>query len=234
MPPEQLRRRQIHQAALILIDQPAALDADMPLLACRMQRRAHAVRLRFDHRHRFRRLLGANTGMLRLMMAAFSPAIAVSELPKKFGVIHADRRDDGRERRVDHIGGVQPSAETHFQQHDIGRVLREQAKCRRGLDFEDRDRLACLARSQCSSAAHNSSSPTSAPPPAAADAKAFVDPHQIGRGDRRGRASRRLPGSRADRRWSNPCRWCRRHGSPAAVCVRDDRAAPAARACDRG
>jgi hypothetical protein len=33
MPPEQLRRRQIHQAALILIDQPAALDADMPLLA---------------------------------------------------------------------------------------------------------------------------------------------------------------------------------------------------------
>src|SRR5437773_84802 len=32
MPPEQLWRRKIHQATLVLIDQPPALDADMPLL----------------------------------------------------------------------------------------------------------------------------------------------------------------------------------------------------------
>ncbi len=34
------------------------------------------------------------------------------------------------------------AAETDFEQHDVGRMLREQAKGRRGLDFEDRDRLA--------------------------------------------------------------------------------------------
>src|SRR5690349_6081709 len=35
---EQFWRREIHQAALILIDQPAALDADMPLLTGGMYR----------------------------------------------------------------------------------------------------------------------------------------------------------------------------------------------------
>src|SRR5882672_1128770 len=48
MPAEQFWRREIHQAAIVLIDQPAALDADMPLLPGRMQRRAHALGLRLD------------------------------------------------------------------------------------------------------------------------------------------------------------------------------------------
>ena len=61
---------------------------------------------------------------------------------EKFRVIHADRRDHGRQRRVDHIGGIEPSAEADFEQHDIGRMLREQAERRRGLDLENRDRLA--------------------------------------------------------------------------------------------
>ena len=60
MPAEQFWRREIEQAALILIDQPSTLDADMPLLPRRMQRRAHASRLRFDHCHRLGRLLGTN------------------------------------------------------------------------------------------------------------------------------------------------------------------------------
>ena len=60
MPAEQFWRRQIHQAAIVLIDQPAALDADMPLLPGRIQRRAHAGRLRFDHGHRLWQLLGAD------------------------------------------------------------------------------------------------------------------------------------------------------------------------------
>ena len=32
MPAKQFRRREIQQAALILVDQPSAFDADMPLL----------------------------------------------------------------------------------------------------------------------------------------------------------------------------------------------------------
>ena len=42
MPAEQFWRRQIHQAAFVLIDQPPALDIDMPFLPGGMQRRAHA------------------------------------------------------------------------------------------------------------------------------------------------------------------------------------------------
>ena len=60
MPAEQFWRRQIHQAAIVLIDQPPALDIDVPFLPGAMQRRAHALRLLLDHGHRFGRLLGAN------------------------------------------------------------------------------------------------------------------------------------------------------------------------------
>ena len=76
------------------------------------------------------------------MMAAFSPAIVVSVSPEKFGVIHADRRDHARQRRVDHIGRIEPAAEADFQQHHIGRMPREQPECRRGFDFENGDRRA--------------------------------------------------------------------------------------------
>src|SRR6185437_15207680 len=46
VPPEQFWRGEIHQAAIVLIDQPAALDIDMPLLAGGMQRRMLTPRLR--------------------------------------------------------------------------------------------------------------------------------------------------------------------------------------------
>ena len=142
MPPEQFWRRQIHQAALVLIDQPPALDADMPLLAGRMQRRAHAVGLRLDHAHRFRRLLGAHDRHVALDDRGLLAGDRGQRVAEKFGVIHADRRDDGRQRRLDHIGGIEPAAETDFEQHDIGRMPREQTERRGGLDLEDRDRLA--------------------------------------------------------------------------------------------
>ena len=68
--------------------------------------------------------------------------------------------------RVDHIGGVEPAAETDFQQHDIGRMLREQTERRRGLDLEKRDRRAGIdALAMLQHAARSSSSPTSVPPP---------------------------------------------------------------------
>ena len=116
------------------------------------------------------------------MIAAFSPAIVRQRVAEKFGVVHADRRDHGRQRRVDHVGGVQPPAEADFQQHHIGRMLREQAKRRRGFDFENRDRRAGIGalamferRAQFVIAdQHAAAGP--------AEAKAFVDPHQIGRG----------------------------------------------------
>ena len=69
-------------------------------------------------------------------------------IAEEFGVIHADRRDDSRERRVDHVGSVEPPAKAYFQQHDISRMLREQEKRRRGFDLEKRSAplhgIACL------------------------------------------------------------------------------------------
>ena len=98
MPAEQLWRRQIQQAALVLIDQTPALDADMPLLPGRMQRRAHALRLRLDHRHRLGGLLGANHRHAALDDAGLLAGDRGQRVAEKFHVVHADRRDHGRER----------------------------------------------------------------------------------------------------------------------------------------
>ena len=122
------------------------------------------------------------TGTLRLMMAAFSPAIVVSVSPEKFGVIHADRRDHGRQRRLDHVGGIQPPAEADFQQHHVGRMLREQTKRRRGLNLEKGDGRAGigpLAMLQRRAQFFIADQRAAAGPP---QTKAFVDPHQRGRG----------------------------------------------------
>ena len=142
MPAEQFWRRKIHQAALVLIDQPPALDTDMPLLSRRMHRRAHALRLCLDHRHRLRRLLGANHRRAALDDGGLFAGDGGQRAAKEFHVIHADRRDDDSDRPVDDVGGVEPSAETGFQQHDIGLMLREQTKRRRGLHLENRDGIA--------------------------------------------------------------------------------------------
>ena len=83
---------------------------------------------------------------------------------------------------VDHIGGVEPSAEADFQQHDIGRMLREQTKCRRGLDLEDRDRLAVVGLLAMFERGAQFVVVDQHAAAAAAEAIAFVDPHQIGRG----------------------------------------------------
>ena len=142
MSPEQSWRRQIHQAAIVLIDQPAALDADMPLLPGRVQRRPQAGRLRFDHGHRLGKLLGADHRHLALDDRGLLAGDGGQRVAKKLSVIHADRRDHRCKRRVDHIGRVQASAKADFQQHDVRRMLREQAKGRRGLRFENGDRRA--------------------------------------------------------------------------------------------
>ena len=107
-----------------------------------MQRRVQALGLRLDDGHRLGRLLGANHRHVALDDAGLFAGDRRQRVAEKFGVVHADRRDHGRQRRLDHIGGVEPAAETDFQQHHIGRMLREQAECRRGFDFEDGDRRA--------------------------------------------------------------------------------------------
>jgi len=141
MPAEQFWRRQIHQAALVLIDQPPALDIDMPILPRGMQRRAHALCLLLDHGDRLGWLLRRNRRHAALDdrgLFARDRHQAVAEI---FGVVHADRRDHGRQRRLDHIVASSRPRDRPQQRH-IGRMPREQPERRRRLDFENGDRRA--------------------------------------------------------------------------------------------
>ena len=234
MPAEQFWRREIHQAALVLVDQPPAFDADMPLLPGRMQRRAHTAGLRLDDRHRFRRLLGADHRHVALDDGGLLGGNRAQRVTEKLHMVHADRRDDGRDRPVDDVGGVEPAAESGLQQHDIGFMPRKQTECRRGLDLENRDRLAridVLAMLQHPAQLGVINQPAAA---ALADAEAFVDPHQIGRGvdvdaQARGFEDRAQIGD--SRTLAVGARDMDHRRQQA---LRDDRAAPAAGACDRG
>ena len=87
-----------------------------------------------------------------------------------------------RDRPVDDVGGVEPSAETGFQQHDIGLVLREQTKRRRGLHLENRDRLAGIDLFAVLQHPAQLGIISQAATALFADAEAFVDPHQVWRG----------------------------------------------------
>src|SRR4029077_11605005 len=60
MTTEQPRRRQIHQPAVILIDQAPTLDIDVPFLSSPVERSAHPPGRLLDHRANLVDLLGAN------------------------------------------------------------------------------------------------------------------------------------------------------------------------------
>ena len=89
MPAEQPWCREVHQAAVVLVDQSSALDIDVPLLTGRMQRRVHASGLCFDHGHRLGGLLGANHRRVALDDRGFLAGNLAQRVPEEFGVIHA-------------------------------------------------------------------------------------------------------------------------------------------------
>ncbi len=147
-----------------------------------MQRRKQPPRLRLDRGHRLGGLLRANHWHAALDDPCLLAGDRRQRVAEKFAVVHADRRDHARERRVDHVGGVEPPAEADFQQHHIGRMLREQRKGRRGFDFKNRDRRAGIdllamfeRRAQFVVVDENAAAGPAEP-------EAFVDPHQVRRG----------------------------------------------------
>jgi hypothetical protein len=71
MAAEQPWSLEIQQAAFVLTDQAAALDADMPLLACTMKRRTLALRAALDFGKRIPFLMRANHGNGALDDAGF-------------------------------------------------------------------------------------------------------------------------------------------------------------------
>ena len=76
MPAEQLWRRQVHQAALVLIDQPAALDTRHAIAARQHAAARASARVCCSITSMASGCCSAEiTGTLRLMIAAFSPAM---------------------------------------------------------------------------------------------------------------------------------------------------------------
>ena len=71
-------------------------------------------------------------------------------------VVDRDRGDDGERRARNHIGGVEPAAEPHFEHQHIGGMAAEGMERRRRGDLEEGDRRAVVdrlamgkARAQC-------------------------------------------------------------------------------------
>ncbi len=108
------------------------------------------------------------------------------------GMVHGDGRHDGRKRLLDDVGGVEASAEAHFEQQDMGRVLGEQQEGGRRGDLEDGDRragirlLAAAERVDQRRLRHEASAAGRAEP------DALVEPHQMGRGVDVDRKARRF------------------------------------------
>ena len=96
-------------------------------------------RLRFDHGHRLGRLLGGDHGHAALDDRGLLGGDRGQRVAEEFHVVHADRRDHARERRLDHIGGIEPAAEADFEQQHVGRMLCEQQEAGRGLRLEEGD-----------------------------------------------------------------------------------------------
>src|SRR5262249_23411045 len=132
----QFWRGKVHQAAIVLIDEAPALDADMPMLAGGMERRTLTLRLPLDHSHRLAWLLGRYHRHVALDDGGLLGGDCGQRSAEIFGVVHADRRNHRSERRLDHIGRIEPSAEAYLEQQHIGLMLREQAERGRGLCLE--------------------------------------------------------------------------------------------------
>ena len=182
MPAEQLWRRKVHQPAIVLVDETVAFDIDVPVLSGRMQWRTHPSCLGLDHGHGFRGLLGADHRRIPLDDPGFLAGDRRQAVTEKFRMIHADRRDDGSQRRIDHIGGIEPAPKADFEQQHVGGMLREQDECRRGFGLEDGDwragigALALLQRfAQFIITGEHAATATS-------KTNALIEPHEMGRG----------------------------------------------------
>ena len=98
--------------------------------------------LALDHRKRLARLRRHDRRHAALEDAGLLGGDLLERIAEELDVIERDRRDHGRERTVDHVGGVEPPAQADLEQQHVGRMTSEQQKRRRGGDLEHRDRRA--------------------------------------------------------------------------------------------
>jgi hypothetical protein len=147
----------------VLIDQPSALDIDMPLLAGRIQRRAGPSPALRSPPSPWG-LLGANRRHARLMMAAFSPAIAVSVSPRNSVwsmLTGAITLTSGVSITLVASAAARPTSSS-----TTSAGCCENRQNAAAVSIQNGDRRACIGPLAMLQRRANSSSPTSVPPPA--------------------------------------------------------------------
>ena len=168
MPPGKPRQRQVEEAVLVLIDQPAALGEGHPVAGGgKAGAPAASPRARSSPAPAWS--CGATMpGRPRFRMPAFSAAIPASVSPRNFSWSSVTEVMTAASGVVDDVGGVEPAAEPHLEQAEVGRVAREEVEGDRRGDLEQGDRLAAVgaARPRRSRRSASSSS-TKLPPPGA-------------------------------------------------------------------
>ena len=182
MAPDEPRRRQIEQAVIVLEHQAAAFLGDDPVFARDVQRRAHARGLAGDDLARLAYLRGDDGGYAGFQNACLFAGDFRDAVAEVLDVIERNRGDHRGERLIDHVGGVEATAQSHFQQQHVGRMPRKQHEPHRGRDLEHRDRhtsvdaLAFVERVDEFRVAHQHA------PAGLAEAITLVHAHEVRRG----------------------------------------------------
>ncbi|MNE53878.1 hypothetical protein D3C80_1486280 [compost metagenome] len=110
MRPAQRRGRQVEEAFLILINQPAALGPGVEVHAHDGQRRMDLRRAAFDHGHNRLGLTGDDAARASFQDARLLGGDALDPVAQELGVVQIDGGDDAQQRPVDDVGGVQRTA----------------------------------------------------------------------------------------------------------------------------
>ena len=141
----QARRRQVHQARLVLVDHAAVFFVGEEILAVDGDGRAEPVGGVDQH---FLRRLGFlcadDDRPARLDDAGLLGGDQLDPVAEKRLVVDRDRHDQRHGRIVDDVGGVEAAAEPDLDDRGIGRMLRKQHEGHRGEYLEDGDRLAAI------------------------------------------------------------------------------------------
>ena len=132
-------RRKIQQPRGVLIDEAAALFRGRPVLAGDLDRRLGARRHALDRRQSFARLRRHDRRHGRFENAGLLGGDLAQRIAEMLGVVERHRRNDGRQRVIDHIGRVEPSAHSDLEQQHVRAMACKEEKRGRRRDLEHGD-----------------------------------------------------------------------------------------------
>ena len=144
MAPIEPWQRQVEQPRLGLKDEASLLLVHVEVAAGDMERRAELFGTRLDHVERLALLAADNARHAPLQDARLLGGDRGEAFAEKTHMIDRDRRDCGRKRLLDHIGGVEPAAESGFEQQQVRRRLGEGKEGGSRRDLEQRNELAAI------------------------------------------------------------------------------------------